>query len=277
LAYYGTKEYVRAIAEFDQYLAVVPQNYMVLSNRAGAYLLSGNVSAARVDIDRALALGPNDVTLRENRVAIAEASADYATVINDCSWLIEHFPPKAKWLLKRGKALGNESRHEEALADLQRVIEMAPSVEALFFHGLARYFLMQYPPAIEDFTKTLAIDPGYAPAYRWRCMSYYQLQSFAIGLADCDEFVRRAPQLYVGYYNRGILRSRVGDQAGAIDDYRRAIQLSQDARDTSNAWYGVGLASQRGGRMKDARDAYRRAVDADPANRQARDALARVK
>jgi tetratricopeptide (TPR) repeat protein len=277
LAYYDNRDYLNSVAAFDQYLTVAPWDYMVLSNRAGAYAAMGNITAAREDIDRALELGSNDVILLENRIEFARAGNDDATVISDASWLIEHHPAKVKWLLRRGNALLHQSRLDEALADSQRATELEPSRDTFFLRGVIQYHQKAYAPAIEDFTRTLTFDPEYAPAYRHLCLSYYGLQAFAIGLTNCDEFVRRAPQVYEGYYERGILRSRVGDQAGAIADYRRAIELARDESRASNAWYGVGIASERSGKMKDARDAYRRALAANPENQQAQQALARLR
>lgn len=276
ISYFYKKDYALALAAYDQYLAAIPDNFHAWSNRAAAYLKSGNLVAARADIERALALNPNDPQLLENRIVIAREAGDRQTVIADCTWLIDHFPPEATCLMERGKALGAESRHTESLADLQRAVELEPTFDAYYFRGVTRYFLGQYEAAIADFSQTLALNPDFALAYLKRCSARYRLQQYRAGLPDCDEFVRRRPDSYDGYYSRGILRSRTADQAGALADYRRAIELAGNPGELANAWYGVGVASERAGRKQEARDAFRRTVEIDPEYKLAREALQRI-
>lgn len=276
IGYFYKEDYALALAEYDQYLAVIPDNFHAWSNRAAAYLKSGNLVAARADIDRALALNPNDVQLLENRIVIAREADDLQTVIADCTWLIEHFPPEATCLMERGKALGAESRFAESLADLQRAVELEPTFDTYYFRGVTQYFLGHYEAAIEDFSQTLTLNPDFALAYLKRCSAQYRLQQYRAGLPDCDEFVRRRPDSYDGYYSRGILRSRAADQTGALADYRRAIELAGNPGELANAWYGVGVASERAGRKNEARDAFRRTIDIDPKYQLAHEALARI-
>jgi tetratricopeptide (TPR) repeat protein len=276
VGYFDRKDYRRAIEEYDKYLAVIPDNYHAWSNRAVAYLRSGNLAAARADIDRALELKPNDPELLGNRVVIARESEDFKTVIADCTWMIEHHPPKTTWLMERGKALGAESCYQEALADFQRAVKMDPTAAAYYYRGATRYYLQQYEAAIADFSQALALDADFAPAYLKRCTAHYYRQEYLSGIKDCDEFVRRQPDSYEGYYHRGILRSRAGDQDGALVDYRRAVDLAGNPTDAGNAWYGVGLANERAGRIAEARQGYQRAVEVYPEQKQAQEALRRL-
>ena len=275
-AYYHAGQYERAIAALDVAVAQLPPNYMVLANRSGAYLRSGNLVAARADIDRALTLSPNDPQLLENRVVIARLAGDFQTVIDDATWLIDHLPPKASWLLDRGKALGAESRLEESLMDLTRAAQMDPSADTYYYRGVTYYFMAYYQAALADFNQVLTLDPAFEPAYLKRCSTQYQLKQFQAGLADCDEYVARRPDAFDGHYTRGILRSRAGDQQGALADYRRAIELADDPADAVNAWYGVGITSERAGDKKAAREAYRQTLTIDPDYRLAQEALKRL-
>jgi len=276
IGYFDRKDYRQAVEEYSRYLAVIPDNYHAWSNRAAAYLRSGNLAAARADIDRALELKPHDAVLLENRVVIARESEDFKTVITDCTWLIEHYPPKVSWLIDRGKALGAESRYEESLADFQQVVKSNPTAAAYYYRGVSRYFLQQYEAAVADFSQALTQDANFAPAYLKRCSAHYYRQEYLSGIKDCDEFVRRRPDQFDGYYTRGILRSRAGDQDGALVDYRRAVELAGNAVEAGNAWYGVGLSSERAGRMTEARQGYQRAVEVNPEQKQAREALRRL-
>jgi len=276
IGYYSKKEYTRALEEYDKYLAVIPDNFHAWSNRAAAFLQTGDLAAARADIDRALLLNPDDPELLENRIVIAQEAADWQTVIRDSTWLLEHFPAQATWLVERGRALGAESRFTESLADLERAVNLGPTAGAYLYRGVTRYYLGQYEAAVEDFSGALADGSDLVSAYLWRCRARYRLQQYQAGLADCDEYVTRMPEDYEGYYVRGILRSRAGSQDGAIADYRRAIESAGTPVDSVNAWYGLGLANERAGRKKEAAAAYERTLEIDPGYDLAKEALKRV-
>lgn len=276
VGYYYKKDDTRALEEYDKYLAVIPDNFHAWSNRAAVFLRIGDLAAARADIDRALALNADDPELLENRVVIAREAADWKSVISDSTWLLEHFPAQAIWLVERGRALGAESRFTESLADLERAVNLEPTASAYLYRGVTRYHLGQYQAAVEDFTGALTDGSDLVSPYLWRCRAQYRLKQYQAGLLDCDEYVMRSPEEYEGYYVRGILRSRAGSQDGAMADYRRAIELAENPGDSVNAWYGLGVASERAGRKKDAATAYERALDIDPGHDQARESLKRV-
>lgn len=155
IGYYDRMDYPLALAEYDQYMAAIRDNFHAWSNRAAAYLKTGNLVAARADIDRALALNPDDPELLENRIVIAREADDQQTVIADCTFLIDRFPPKATWLMERGKALGAESRFTESLADLKRGVELSPTADTYCFRGVTQYFLGNDAAAIGDFSQAL--------------------------------------------------------------------------------------------------------------------------
>jgi tetratricopeptide (TPR) repeat protein len=276
IGYYHKTDDTRALEEYDKYLAVIPDNFHAWSNRAAVFLRTGDLAAARADIDRALALNADDPVLLGNRIVIAREAEDWSTVISDSTWLLEHFPTQAIWLVERGRALGAESRLAESLADLERAVNLEPTASAYLYRGVTLYYLGQYEAAVEDFTTALTNGSGLVSPYLWRCRAQYRLTHYQAGLPDCDEYVMRSPEEYEGYYARGILRSRAGIQDGAIADYRRAIELAENPRDSANAWYGLGLASERAGRKKDAAKAYEQTLDIDPGYDLAKEALKRV-
>ena len=276
IGYYEKKDYTRALEEYDNYLAVIPDNFHAWSNRAAAFLRIGDLAAARADIDRALALNADDPKLLENRIVIAREAADWKTVIRDSTWLLEHFPAQATWLVERGRALGAESRFTESLADLERAVNLGPTASAYLYRGVTRYFLGEYQAAVEDFTAALKDGGDLVSPYLWRCRAQYRLKQYQAGLPDCDEYVMQRPEEYEGYYVRGILSSRAGSQDGAMADYRRAIELAENPGDSANAWYGLGVANERAGRKKDAATAYQRTLDIDPEYELAKEALRRV-
>lgn len=274
--YWLEKNYVRAIAEYDEYLRVHPESARAWANRGGAYLELGDLAAVREDADRALELQPADPILRENRLYVSNAQGDTATIIVDATWLLRNLPPNPAWLDLRGSAFAREKRYEEALADAERLVELRPDANAYCNRGSTRLSLNQDEAAEKDLSKALRLDPELELGYIKRCMARYRLQRYTEALPDCEAYVRRVPGDSYGHYLRGLMRDRTGDHDGAIADYRRAIELTKDPDAIANAWYGVGLANERAGRLDAGRDAYRRALEVVPDHSLSRKALDRL-
>ena len=64
-------------------------------------------------------------------------------------------------------------RNEETLAEMQRAIELDP-LSPRFNWNLGRvlFFMRQYDHAIDQYHKTLELDPNYAPAHEWLGYAY---------------------------------------------------------------------------------------------------------
>lgn len=276
IAHGDREEYRRAIDEYDRYLAVVPDNPFAWSNRGHAHFKLGDLAAARGDIDRAVQLAPGERGILENRIAIARESGDWPTVASDASRLIEQFPTDAALRVERGKALANQELFESARDDFNRAVVLSPSASAYYLRGCANYDLGRHDAAIYDLGKAIELDPAYADAYRRRAHAEYRQQRYLGAARDCGEYIRLRPDDGEGYYCRGIMLSRAGDQDAAIADYQRAIELTQSAATAGNSWYGIGLCHERAERLAEAVEAYRKTVELYPGQAQARAALERL-
>jgi tetratricopeptide (TPR) repeat protein len=276
VAYTDGKDYVRALQEYDTYLAAVTDNPAGWSNRAVVHLKMGDLAAARRDIDRALDLAPHERQLTENRIVIAREAGDWPTVIADCSRLLEEFPNDAKLRRERAKALVNSGQTAAALDDFDRALVLEPTAEAYLRRGHANYLLGQHERAIADLSRAIELDSSLADAFRWRAYAEYRSQRYLTAVRDCGEYARLRPDESEGYYCRGIMLSRAGDHDAAIADYERAIERARTAEDAGNAWYGVGVCHERAGRTAEAVAAFRRTLEVYPEQSQAQSALTRL-
>lgn len=268
--YMRHQEYAKALAEYSVAVTEAPEVSRYWSGRAYAAARLGEYQTARQDLDRAVDLAPSDGELRETRVALAKALHDWPTVIEDCNWLLERQAPPAKWLTERGRALEQLGRYSEAIEDFDLIVRLEPTAIAYYNRGVARQYPEEHAAAVKDFTRALALDPSFNPAYLERCRSNYRLGQFKDALSDCQTYVRRVPGDWNGFYFCGILKSRLGDQDGATAEYRHVIELTQEPEQQSNAWYGIGISQERAGRLPEAREAYQKALEINAQNEQAK-------
>jgi putative GTP pyrophosphokinase len=95
----------------------------------------------------------------------------------------------------RGMAFFARSHYEEAVEDFSKSLELDPrSYKAAYYRGIVCSVIERYIPAIESFDTSLAINP-YQPycLYR-RGQAYYHLEDYPRALADCEAALALEPE-----------------------------------------------------------------------------------
>lgn len=133
-------------------------------------------------------------------ISVATVGLSYATVTQTAIWkdsltLWDHelglYPDAYIPLMNRGVALVKMGEHDRGMKDLDRAVSLAPtSRNALYNRSLALKSLGRYREALDDLNAAINIRP------------------------DADT-----------YNNRGNVLKRLGDHAGAVEDYRKSLEL----------------------------------------------------
>ena len=85
-----------------------------------------------------------------------------------------------------------------------------------------------YPEAIREFQKTIALQPGLAPAYNYLGKSYAMLSDYKQAEEAFKRVVQLAPDIDIGYMNLGLLYELKGDTSQAILYIRKALSLNPE-------------------------------------------------
>ena len=103
-----------------------------------------------------------------------------------------HPQNRATAYLNRANIYARRGRYDRALADYQAASNLDPANPLIPYNlGNAQLDAAQHTPAEQAFTRAIALDASFALAY----------------------------------FNRGIARGRLGNAAGADEDFRQAIEL----------------------------------------------------
>ncbi|MDR2068841.1 MAG: tetratricopeptide repeat protein [Spirochaetaceae bacterium] len=87
----------------------------------------------------------------------------------------------------RGMANFAQSYYEDAVEDFSRSLELDPkSYKAAYYRGVVRAVEQQYSAAIDDFTLALTINPYQNFCLYRRGQAYYHLGDYPQALADCE-------------------------------------------------------------------------------------------
>jgi Tfp pilus assembly protein PilF len=138
------------------------------SNKAKAYVVSGNAkldrkdySGALGDYNRALSIDPNYVDAYINRASVKIRVGLQDSAIEDYQIAIKIDPNNADIYNDIGNALIVNHSSSKAIGYLNRALEIDPKHALAYANrGDARFNLQDYAGAVADYNRSLALDPN---------------------------------------------------------------------------------------------------------------------
>lgn len=161
-------------------------------------------------------------------------------------------------------ALFQAGRSSEAAALLERACARDPGdARARFLLGACRHALGDLESALTAFDRALALDSSNLQAAQAAIAVLCDAQRPAEALTRCEELLSRHPDDPQLQFSTGVVREALGDFAGALDRYDRALAI--DPR-LLHALQNRGIALTRLGRLDEAIESNRQFVSLFPGN-----------
>jgi tetratricopeptide (TPR) repeat protein len=149
-----TRNYDRALEEFEQAIKLDPRSSVALFGRAQVYLHTQKYDLAIKDADLAIELFPANAAAYLVRGVAYARKQDYGRAIESLDQAIKLDPVCSVGFLHRADAYGGKSDYAPAVADFDRAIELTPTsanvVNILTARGLNYAFKGDYDRAIAD-------------------------------------------------------------------------------------------------------------------------------
>jgi tetratricopeptide (TPR) repeat protein len=135
--------------------------------------------------------------------------------------------PRAAFYLHRGNTYNRLQQYDKAISDYTQAIQINPKL-AIPYHNRGNTYnrLQQYDKAISDYTQAIQISPKYAEAYGGRGTTHDTLQQYDKAISDYTQAIQINPKLAIPYHNRGNTYNRLQQYDKAISDYTQAIQIN---------------------------------------------------
>jgi len=197
---------------------------------------TGRWAVAARCYDRALAVDGNHVDALFYRAGCSFHLGASESAVRDFTRLLELRPDDLDALIFRGSAFRAAKHWDQAEADLDRAVKLAPGTEAQFQRGLLREERGQVDGALADFERCVATEPQSAKAL----------------------------------HHRGLARMKVGEDRAAEADLRRAATLRH-----SDSFGELAGLYRRQGRIDEARQLLESWAKVYPALRETIDARLR--
>jgi membrane associated rhomboid family serine protease/Flp pilus assembly protein TadD len=199
----------------------------VVHSRAGAELLNeGRTDEAISQLQKAIALRPNDLNARYNlgQAYLRQRKVDLAE--KEFKRALEIVPNDMDFWLALGQVYLDQNRTKEAGEATQRVLDLAPnSAEGHFNMGLVRAAQDNQLDAVEEFQRAVRLDPALRGASYNVGVAYSRLKRYDEAIAAYLQEKDKNGDSYDIEHGLAIAYRAKGMQAEAEAAHRKAEEL----------------------------------------------------
>jgi len=138
--------------------------------------------------------------------------------------------PSAQHYFNRGQLRSQIQDYPGAIADLSRCIALAPEVPEVYYaRGAAKERQGDLPGALAYFTQLVTLRPSFAEGWNDRGQTYIKVNKFAEAEADLRQALVLRPGWAVPFFNLGLVYAGQNNPLKAVEYYTKSIEL-----DTTN-------------------------------------------
>ena len=256
----NTGRFDKAIEDYDKGLGLMPEDKILLYNKAMCHtelrqfeeaneaferllrldrksdrahlglarlnLLKADTVQALEHLDRSLELNKNNVTAFAMRSEIGMRQQDYARAQADMDEAIKLDPQFAGYFVNRAFMKYKQDDYYGAMADYDYALSIAPDDMAAHYNrAMLSAEVGDLQRAIDDFTWVLNHEPDNTLARYNRAMLLVNSGRYRDAVADFDHVLEKYPKFEAGYMARSDARRRMGDARGSERDLNTAVNI----------------------------------------------------
>lgn len=230
-AYAGRRDYPAAMADLDRAVAMAPDNADYVYQRATVRLANGQVFLAMADIERTLKLRPGDTDALITRAQLRFVGHDRNAGLADLDAVAKSAPAAADIRLRLANLYEHGERPADAIAQYDLWIAAHPDDNrrplALNGRCWSRGLLgRDLDKALNDCDTAHRIQPKNASTLDSRGLIHLRRREFDRAIADYDASLAIQPKGAWSLYGRGLAKSNSGDAAGGKADMAAALAIN---------------------------------------------------
>ena len=253
IAEYRLNNLDQAIAMFRKEIAISPSDANAWMWLGIAQLAKEQPEAAAASLDKAAKLAPDNVDVLYHRgrahLLISKNSYEQMFKNDPGSWRVHQVLAQAN---------AEADRHDDAIAEYQAAIGLAPSQPGLHEELGTEYWKAgKLESAESELQRELEIDPN-------NVLARYKLGTLEAERGEgakskelIEAALRQNPSLKNSAYYLGRAEMEVGNNAAAAEAFQRELSSADTDPDTAQqAWYQLGIVYRRLHRTEDAQKAF---------------------
>jgi len=262
LAQMGLGKMDEAKAELLKAASLAPKNENVQLDLARYYVAARDRASAEAAVDKALALNPRSVRALVMKGDLVRATQGLEKSLPLFNQALQIDPQSLEARLERAATLTDLKRHDEALADLQRVDKVVPEHPlSLYLQAVIKVRERKFPEAEALMTRTKGALDTFGPAALLQGVIAYERGNFQQASTRLQDVLRMAPRHPFARRLYAATLLRTGDADGAI---KAAQPLLEGDNPDGRLLALVASAYARKGDYDQAETYLEKAVAADP-------------
>ena len=191
----------------------------------------------------------------------SQAKGEYQKAIHHYTKAIELRPKDADAYINRAAAYENTGDLVMALRDINTALDLDPRVEAYNNRGNIYFKQDNYRRAVEDYGKSIELDPGNIGAYIYRAHALRYLAFFDDAIRGYRAALALSPNNASAYVGIGLVHQLRGEFDNAIECFDQA--LKSDSGDPY-IYLNRGASSIAKGDIDSAERDFEKALELDP-------------
>jgi tetratricopeptide (TPR) repeat protein len=232
-----------AITAFDHLAQKAPDNAWIYANRAIAHGMDNNLAAAKADIEKSLAIQSDNSVAFEAKSMLAMAENKYDDALAALNRAIELDPSRPFLRKMRADVMITMNDYQSAVPEIESLLKEQPT-ELDYYLKLASSYkrLGNKEKALSTVQAAISANPKSEMAYTIAAATYAAYGDRLEALKLYDKSIAIKPTASA-YYSRSHYRDNK-DVAGKLDDLNKSIELEPDQTtalsDRASLWLKMG-------------------------------------
>jgi serine/threonine-protein kinase len=236
------EEPLRAIDDYERCVALQPENWQLYTSLAVVRERLGDRPGALRELDRGARAAPDAAPIYQRRAELRYEARDLDGALTDFRRAIHLDPDNANVWFNLGLLL-DELRDPEGAHDAYtRSIELDDTHAAAYTNrGIARGALGRLPGGRDDLDRAVELSRDDHAVLSARAMFRMRYQGDLAGaLEDFDRSLQLEPNQIDARFDRARLKAQLGDHASALTDLRRVLrELPADSPGRATVEQGI--------------------------------------
>jgi tetratricopeptide (TPR) repeat protein len=153
---------------------------------------------------------------------------NYAKALNALNFATAFNSKNFEAYLFKGLTLIKLQEYNEAFLTIDQAMEIQQTHMCFYIRGMANDSLKNYPKAIINYKKAIALNPSFQEAYLAASNAYIQNQQFDEALFTANMAVQNFPEAVEGYETRSIIYYKKGEILNSINDLSKWATIAKE-------------------------------------------------